>query len=45
MSRFGEFLATDGVREELILGAGVGLMALHGGLEFGTRRLARSISH
>ncbi|MBK5268739.1 MAG: poly-gamma-glutamate hydrolase family protein [Acidimicrobiia bacterium] len=44
MSRFGEFLATDCVREELIIGSGVGLMALHGGFEFGTRRLARSIS-
>ncbi len=43
MSRFGEFLAVDGVREELTIGSVVGVMALHGGLEFGTRRLARSI--
>jgi phage replication-related protein YjqB (UPF0714/DUF867 family) len=44
VSRFSEFLATEGVREEIVLGAGVGVMALHGGLEYGTSRLAKSIA-
>lgn len=44
MSSFSEFLATEGVREEIIMDAGVGVMALHGGLEYGTSRLAKSIA-
>lgn len=44
MSRFREFLATDGVSEELTVATTVGVMALHGGFEYGTTRLARSIA-
>lgn len=44
MTSFDEFLATDGVQEELIMDSGVGVMALHGGLEYGTSRLAKSIA-
>ncbi len=44
MSRFREFLATDGVSEELVVATRVGVMALHGGLEYGTSRLARSVA-
>jgi len=44
VSPFSEFLAAEGVREEVIMDARVGVMALHGGLEFGTSRLAKSIA-
>lgn len=38
------FLAHPEVREEIALGPSVGVMALHGGLEFSTSRLARKIA-
>lgn len=41
---FAEFLATDGVSEESRLASRIGVMALHGGLEFGTSRLARQVA-
>lgn len=38
------FLGHVDVREELALGPAVGVMALHGGLEFSTSRLARAVA-
>lgn len=38
------FLAHPDVREELVVGPSVGVMALHGGLEFSTSRLARAVA-
>ncbi len=40
---FAELLSSRGVREELVLAAPVGVMALHGGLESGTEELARIV--
>lgn len=40
----GGFLAHPEVREEIALGPSVGVMALHGGLEFSTSRIARKIA-
>ena len=39
-----ELLASEGVREELILGAPVGVMAIHGGIEEGTAEAAHQIA-
>ncbi|MDX1689509.1 MAG: poly-gamma-glutamate hydrolase family protein [Acidimicrobiia bacterium] len=39
-----DLIATDGVEERLVLGGPIGLMALHGGLEAGTHRVAGAVA-